>query len=530
MAEAKTMAAISPPKEPLGPSDETPSKPPLSSQTHFTTAATTPPVKPETPTTPTPTPTPTITISRETPPATTTTTTTSSKPPNPLPPTSSDADVVHVPSYSRWFSWQKIHDCEVRFLPEFFDSLSRSKNPGVYMYYRNSIVKQFRENPLRKLTFTDARKTLVGDVGSIRRVFDFLEAWGLVNYSPSAHNKPLRWDDKETKSESKSGGGSGAPLDSSAAGPNRESSKVVCSGCKLVCSIACFACDKYDLTLCARCYVRGNYRVGVNSSDFRRVEISEDMKADWSEKETLHLLEAIMHYGDDWKRVAKHVGGRSEKECVNQFIKLPFGEEYLKYPDSGDVDNKYNPVKDQVAECALESSGASCNSKRMRLTPLADASNPIMAQAAFLSTLAGVDIAEAAARAAVRSLSQVDHGASREHLGTLARNTELREADVASNGDAARNASEGAYVEANSQLRKEELDVERVVSGITLQMKEIQDKLVHFEELDLQMEKEWQQLEQMKNMLFVDQLTLLFHRSSAPKTDERMEQKNIRTD
>lgn len=47
-------------------------------------------------------------------------------------------------------------------------------------------------------------------------------------------------------------------------------------------------------------------------------------------------------------------------------------------------------------------------------------------QAAFLSTLAGVDIAEAAARAAVRSLSQVDHGASREHLGTLARNTELR--------------------------------------------------------------------------------------------------------
>ena len=61
-------------------------------------------------------------------------------------------------------------------------------------------------------------------------------------------------------------------------------------------------------------------------------------------------------------------------------------------------------------------------------------------------------------------------------------------------------------------------------------MKEIQDKLVHFENLDMQMEKEWQQLEQMKNMLFVDQLTLLFHRSSAPKTDERMEQKSVRID
>lgn len=49
-------------------------------------------------------------------------------------------------------------------------------------------------------------------------------------------------------------------------------------------------------------------------------------------------------------------------------------------------------------------------------------------------------------------------------------------------------------------------------------MKEIQDKIVHFEALDLQMEKEWRQLEQMKNMLFVDQLTFLFHKSSAQKT------------
>jgi SWI/SNF related-matrix-associated actin-dependent regulator of chromatin subfamily C len=63
-----------------------------------------------------------------------------------------------------------------------------------------------------------------------------------------------------------------------------------------------------------------------------------------------------------------------------------------------------------------------------------------------------------------------------------------------------------------------------------MQMKEIHDKLVHFEKLDLQMEKEWQQLEQMKNLLFVDQLALLFHRSSAQKPEERMEQKSVRID
>lgn len=67
-----------------------------------------------------------------------------------------------------------------------------------------------------------------------------------------------------------------------------------------------------------------------------------------------------------------------------------------------------------------------------------------------------------------------------------------------------------------------------------LQMKEIQDKIVRFEELDLQMEKEWQQLEQMKNLLFVDQVSVLSHKSSTPKagepkTEEHLEE-NVKTD
>ena len=128
---------------------------------------------------------------------------------------------------------------------------------------------------------------------------------------------------------------------------------------------------QHDLVLCARCYVRGNYQVGVNSSEFRRVEISEPTKTDWTEKETLHLLEGVMHYRDDWKRVAEHVGGRTEKECVACFIRLPFWE---KFADMGEEESISS--KDQMnAE-----SGVEPPAKRMHLTPLADASNPIMAQ------------------------------------------------------------------------------------------------------------------------------------------------------
>ncbi|KAL3618477.1 hypothetical protein CASFOL_037559 [Castilleja foliolosa] len=164
------------------------------------------------------------------------------------------------------------------FVPEFFDGRSSSKNPRAYKYYRNAIIRHFGENPNRKITFTEARKTIVGDVGSIRRVFDFLEAWGLINYAGST--KPqLKWEDKETKSAASAAAQGG---DSAAAGPDASATKRrVCNGCNTVCTFACFASDKHDITLCARCYVRGNYRVGLSSSYFKRIEISEETKTDW---------------------------------------------------------------------------------------------------------------------------------------------------------------------------------------------------------------------------------------------------------
>ncbi|PSR99483.1 SWI/SNF complex subunit isoform 1 [Actinidia chinensis var. chinensis] len=162
-------------------------------------------------------------------------------------PPSTAADIVYIPTYSRWFSWDNILVCEVRFLPEFFDGRSPSKNPRVYKYYRNTIIRKLRENPTTKITFTEARKTMIGDVGSVRRVFDFLETWGLVNYSPGPASKlPLKWEEKETKSNtalSQSTQPTGNSVEPTVP------KKRLCCGCKTVCSIACFACDK---VLCPR--------------------------------------------------------------------------------------------------------------------------------------------------------------------------------------------------------------------------------------------------------------------------------------
>ncbi|KAL6974916.1 hypothetical protein U1Q18_044100 [Sarracenia purpurea var. burkii] len=372
------------------------------------------------------------------------------------------------------------------------------------------------------MTFTEVRKTIIGDVGSVRRVFDFLEAWGLINYSPGSASKPhLKWEDKESKSNTTepAGGSAGYMV------PKRR----LCSGCKTVCSIACFASDKYDLTLCARCYVRGNYRVGVNSTDFKRVEISEEIKTDWTDKETLQLLEAIMHFGDDWKKVAKHVSGRSERECVTRFINLPFGEQFVGFPESTEVDDKFSQMKDQDdADFRLSRSGRSLPNKRICPSPLADASNPIIAQAALLSALGGVEAAEVAAHAAVRTLSEFSHRTIKESHESLSGHAKQLEPDAISNNDmdTASKMLEGGRTDFQFELEGEERELERAISCITdVQLKDIEERISYFEGFESQMEREWDQLQQMKNLVYLDQLTLLFNQSVVPKAGEGMHQK-----
>lgn len=128
--------------------------------------------------------------------------------------------------------------------------------------------------------------------------------------------------------------------------------------------------------------------------------------------------------------------------------------------------------------------------------------------------------------------------------------------DVESDGTSNRYGKdiERAIVEARPQLEKEALDLERAVSDVAIevyshmkfsakysqvlltssinflnvlhvcfrvvQTKEVEERIAHFEECDLQMEKEWQQLMQLKNLIFIDQLTLLLNKASAPKTGE----------
>ena len=51
---------------------------------------------------------------------------------------------------------------------------------------------------------------------------------------------------------------------------------------------------------------------------------------DWTDQETLLLLEALELYKDDWNKVSEHVGSRTQDECILQFLRLPIEDPYLE--------------------------------------------------------------------------------------------------------------------------------------------------------------------------------------------------------
>ncbi|EDQ89030.1 uncharacterized protein MONBRDRAFT_32596 [Monosiga brevicollis MX1] len=97
---------------------------------------------------------------------------------------------IVIPAPAAWFDYHTIHEIEVRALPEFFNDKNPTKQPEVYMSYRNFMIDTYRLNPTQYLTVTACRRHLAGDVCAILRVHAFLEQWGLINYQVDIESRP----------------------------------------------------------------------------------------------------------------------------------------------------------------------------------------------------------------------------------------------------------------------------------------------------------------------------------------------------
>ncbi|CAK9782513.1 chromatin remodeling-related protein [Cutaneotrichosporon oleaginosum] len=351
-----------------------------------------------------------------------------------------------VPSYSSWFSLSTIHPIERKSLPEFFSKRNRSKTPAIYKDYRDFMINTYRLNPGEYLTVTACRRNLAGDVGAIMRVHGFLEQWGLINYQVDPDTRPaplgppftghfrVTVDTPKGLSNLHPGSkpGTGALAASNGIKPhptNLDLRKVIyqstakttkptteenakaaveqsngaappqpksyaCETCGTDCTRTRYHSLKDgEYTVCPSCYVSGRFPSTMFSGDFVRLDdevFKHGMSGagpEWSDQETLLLLEGVEMYDDDWKAVADHVVTRSKEQCIAKFLQLPIEDSYL----SADPAAQLGPLRYQAG---------------MNGVPFEGAENPVMSVVTFLASAVGPAVAAAAAQSALGELAQ----------------------------------------------------------------------------------------------------------------------------
>eukprot|EP00960_Hanusia_phi_P039667 753975-Hanusia_phi.AAC.3 len=273
--------------------------------------------------------------------------------PEPIPAREPTGAVVLVPSYASWFKMEQIHPIERKALPEWFASQSGSKTPKNYVEARDLIINLYRESPSKYITATECRRHLAIDVCAVMRLHAFLEHWGLINYNISVNDRPVAVGPMDTsghpiliampdgslvpkeKMDSSSQGLPNAPAPQLSTHANiyaaparaKQGEKVTKVDRACHCTRERFHCiSKPDLAISPGAYFAQKYPTGLTSADFVRVTEGQNEEeiyamSDWTETETLRLLEGIEQFGEDWKQVASHVETKT-KEQVRQSLFL----------------------------------------------------------------------------------------------------------------------------------------------------------------------------------------------------------------
>ncbi|CAL8294084.1 unnamed protein product [Merluccius merluccius] len=243
---------------------------------------------------------------------------------------------IIIPSYTSWFNYNGVHQIEKRALPEFFNGKNKSKSPEIYLAYRNFMTDTYRLNPQEYLSSTSCRRNLTGDVCAVMRVHALLEQWGLINYQVDAESRPLPMGPPPTPhfnvlSDTPSGLAplQHKPLQVSASQhmlyfPERSRDK---------------PSDCQNFGLRTDIYARKHPKSKGQSAG-----------REWAEQETLLLLEALEVYRDDWNKVSEHVGSRTQDECILHFLRLPIEDPYLEDTSASLGPLAYQPVPFSQAE------------------------------------------------------------------------------------------------------------------------------------------------------------------------------------
>ncbi|XP_065609949.1 SWI/SNF complex subunit SMARCC2 isoform X4 [Cyrtonyx montezumae] len=280
---------------------------------------------------------------------------------------------IIIPSYAAWFDYNSVHAIERRALPEFFNGKNKSKTPEIYLAYRNFMIDTYRLNPQEYLTSTACRRNLAGDVCAIMRVHAFLEQWGLINYQVDAESRPTPMGPPPTShfhvlADTPSGL---VPLQPKTPQQTSASQQMLNFPDKSKEKPA----DMQNFGLRTDMYTKKNIP--------SKSKAAASATREWTEQETLLLLEALEMYKDDWNKVSEHVGSRTQDECILHFLRLPIEDPYLEDSEASLGPLAYQPI------------------------PFSQSGNPVMSTVAFLASVVDPRVASAAAKSALEEFSKM---------------------------------------------------------------------------------------------------------------------------
>lgn len=259
----------------------------------------------------------------------------------------------------------------------------------------------YRLNPTEYLTSTACRRNLAGDVCAIMRVHAFLEQWGLINYQIDADLRPTPMGPPPTSHFHIL---SDTPSGLQAINPQKTQQP---SAAKTLLDLdkkplgkeGGVDCDKGTGGLGIKTETLENGAAGGLASGVSQFGLKLDqyakkpaamrnrtaasMSREWTDQETLLLLEGLEMHKDDWNKVCEHVGTRTQDECILHFLRLPIEDPYL------------------------EDDGGFLGPLGCQPIPFSKSGNPIMSTVAFLASVVDPRVAAAAAKAAMEEFAAI---------------------------------------------------------------------------------------------------------------------------
>lgn len=227
-----------------------------------------------------------------------------------------------LPSCSRWFSFSKVTEIEKIHFPEISDFSLRQE----YISIRNLFVKIYRLYPFEDVTISTVRHAHGGDFTFIKKIYEFLKDWGIINF----HQIPYQGESRTPQEASLYKSFIKVYEDLN---PNAFIPKLFCSLCKTETSEAHFISKKYPgIIICPRCFVHKDIfrQLGVSHSLFTYCTLAHQSPPDKppipNEKK---FIEAYETNKGDWNTIAGKFTTHAQNsltalDCLVFFLRNPF--------------------------------------------------------------------------------------------------------------------------------------------------------------------------------------------------------------